>query len=281
MREWLKAASGTARSRDCACAGRPLGPPAPPRWRRRAGWRRGRAAGCPAMPSSAALKLALSSRSEKGDSSSISRHQRTVSSSSSSRATTVFTSPMRERVGGRVLAAQKPDLLGLLLPDLGREQGGAVAAVEAAHPRSGLAEAGVVGGDGEVAHHMQHLSAADGVAGHHGHDRLGRAPHLHVQVGYVEAAHLGAAGHIAGVAAHALVAARAEGQRALAGEDDGPDRAVLARVLEGAPDLDQRLGAEGVAHLGAVDGDLGDAVSELVADVVPLARRPRASPRRA
>src|SRR5262249_50209987 len=31
--------------------------------------------------------------------------------------------------------------------------------------------------------------------------------------------------------------------------------------------LEERLGAEGVAHLGTADGELGDAVRELVADV--------------
>ena len=48
----------------------------------------------PLSPSSAAWKLAFSSRSAKGESSSISRHQRTVSASSSSSGTTVFTSPI-------------------------------------------------------------------------------------------------------------------------------------------------------------------------------------------
>ena len=46
------------------------------------------------MPSSDALKLALRSRKAKGESWSISRHQATVSSSSRSSGTTVFTSPI-------------------------------------------------------------------------------------------------------------------------------------------------------------------------------------------
>ena len=93
-----------------------------------------------------------------------------------------------ERLLRVVLAAEEPDLLGLLLADLLGEQAGAEAAVEAADPRAGLAEAGVVGGDREVADDVQHVAAADRVAGDHRDDRLGSAAHLHVQVGHVEAA---------------------------------------------------------------------------------------------
>src|ERR687896_3253 len=159
-----------------------------------------------------------------------------------------------ERLPRVVLAAQEPDLLGPLLADLGGEQAGAIAAVEAADPGAGLAEAGVVGGDREVADHVQHVSAADRIAGDHGDDRLGSAAHLHVEVGHVEAPDLGAAGDVAGVPAHALVAAGAEGEGALAGEDDHADVGVLAGALERVRDLDQGLGPEGVADLGAVDG---------------------------
>ena len=116
------------------------------------------------------------------------------------------------------------------------------------------------------------MAAADRVAGHHGHHRLGQPADLHVQVGDVEAADLGALGHVARVAADALVAARAEGERALAGEDDHADVGVLARLLERPRDLDDRLRPEGVAHLRPVDGDLGDAVAGgLVADVLVVA----------
>src|ERR671914_2859073 len=176
--------------------------------------------------------------------------------------------PHLESLLGPVLAAQEPDLLGLLLPDLGGEQAGAVAAVEAPDLRAGLAEAGVVGGDREVADHVQDVPTADRVAGDHGDDRLGRAAHLHVQVCHVETPNLGAAGHVAGVAAHALVAAGAEREWAVAGEDDDTDVGVLARALERVGHLDQGLGPEGVAHLGPVDGDLGDPACQFVADVL-------------
>jgi hypothetical protein len=94
-----------------------------------------------------------------------------------------------------------------------------------------------------------------------------------VEVGDVEPADgAGGAGLalVARVAAHALVAARAEGERAGAGQDDHPDRGVLARALEGLRELDDGLGTEGVADLGTVDRDLRDAAGELVADVLEV-----------
>src|SRR4051794_40648503 len=132
--------------------------------------------------------------------------------------------PHVERLLRVVLAAEEPDLLRLLHADDVGQVRGAEAAVEAADARPRLAEARVVGGDREVAEHVEHVAAADGVAGHHRHDRLGRAAHLDVEVGDVEAPDAAArrlvVGHVAAVAAHALVAARAEREWALAGEDD-------------------------------------------------------------
>ena len=147
----------------------------------------------PARPSSAALKLAFSRRSANGESASISRHHCTVSSSRRSSGTTVLTSPISQRLLGGVLPAQKPDLLGLLRPDEVRQQARAEAAVEGAHLRADLSEARVVGGDRQVADEVQHVPAADRVAGDHRHDRLRQAADLHVQVGHVEAPDAGRA----------------------------------------------------------------------------------------
>ena len=183
--------------------------------------------------------------------------------------------PHLQRLLGGVLAAQKPDLLGLLGPHQARQQAGAEAAVEGAHARSHLTEARVLGGDREVAHEMQHVPAADRVPGHHRHDRLGQAADLHVQVGHVEAPHRARAGlalvQVARVAAHALVAARAERIRTLAGQHDHADLGVLARVLQRSGDLHHGARAEGVSHLRPRDRDLGDPLlgrrGLLVADV--------------
>src|SRR4051794_35936240 len=69
-----------------------------------------------------------------------------------------------ERLLRVVLAAEEPDLLGLLRADQVGEEAGAEAAVEAADARARLAESGVVGGDREVADYVEHVATADGVA---------------------------------------------------------------------------------------------------------------------
>src|SRR4051812_39515460 len=186
-----------------------------------------------------------------------------------------------ERLSRVVLAAEEPDLLRALLADLRGEHRRAEAAVEGADARPGLAEARVVGGDRQVAADVQHVAAADRVAGDHRHDRLGQPADLHVQVGDVEAPDARAWPLlVALVAAHALVAARAECLVALAGQDDHADVGVLARELERPRHLDHRLRAERVAHLGAVDGDLRDPVAGgLVADVLEvISAGPHAAP---
>ena len=89
---------------------------------------------------------------------------------------------------------------------------------------------------------MQHVAAADRVAGDHRDDRLRQPPDLDVQVGDVEAsdrlvlAGLVVAPYVAAVAAaDALVAARAERLGALAGQDDDADCEVLARTRRTRP----------------------------------------------
>src|SRR3954463_4336201 len=69
-----------------------------------------------------------------------------------------------ERLLRVVLAAEEPDLLGLLLADLLGEYRRTEAAVEGADLRAGLPEARVVGRDREVADHVEDVAAADRVA---------------------------------------------------------------------------------------------------------------------
>ena len=143
----------------------------------------------------------------------------------------MLTRPIVERLLRVVLTAEHPHLLGALGPDQVAHQRRAEAAVPRADARAGLPEARVVGGDRQVAAEVQHVPAADRVAGDHRDDGLGQAAHLDLEVGDVEAADRLALGDVARVAAHALVAAGAEGQLALAGEDDHADVGVAA----GAP----------------------------------------------
>ena len=102
--------------------------------------------------------------------------------------TTVFTSPMSSACCASYWRHRNQISLAFFGPTWSASRPGAEAAVEAADARAGLAEAGVVGGDREVADDVQHVAAADRVAGDHRDDRLGQAPHLDVQVGDVEAA---------------------------------------------------------------------------------------------
>src|SRR4029077_17153150 len=73
------------------------------------------------------------------------------------------------------------------------------------------------------------------------------------------------------VAAHALVAARAERLAAFARQHDRADLRVLARVLQRARDLHDRARAKGVSDLRSGDRDLCDPLRRggrlLVADV--------------
>ncbi len=62
-----------------------------------------------------------------------------------------------------------------------RHLGGAVAGVEAADLGPRLSKDGVVGRNGQVAHHMQDVAAAHGEARHHGDDRLWQPPYLHLR----------------------------------------------------------------------------------------------------
>ena len=134
---------------------------------------------------------------------------------------------------------------------------------------------------------MKHVAAADGVARDHGDYRLGRATDLDLKVEDIEPpdALLGdvVVSDVAVVAADHLVAAAAEGPVTLAGEDDDADAVVIARLVEGVGDLEERLGPESVALVRAIDGDLGDTgcisrrvlVTDIavVPDAHPLARR--------
>src|SRR5205807_6320572 len=158
-----------------------------------------------------------------------------------------------------VLVAQEPDLARLLLPDAAGEESRPVAAVERADLRARLPEPGVVGGDGEVAHDVQDVPAADRVPGDHRHHRLRQPADLDLEVEDVETADAVVA-DVAVVAADALVAAGAERLRTFAREHDHADGGVAPGPLEGVLELEERAGPERVPHLGATDRELCDAL---------------------
>src|SRR5262249_40076224 len=155
-----------------------------------------------------------------------------------------------ERLVGLVEATQEPDLLRLLHADVPHEERGAKATVEAADPWAGLPEDRVVAGDRQVADKVQDVAAADCIARPHRHARLREPPDLDVQVADVEPPYalLGdlVVADVAVVAADPLVASRAEGLSAGAGEDDGGDPGVVARSRERVSKLRQGGRPEGV-----------------------------------
>ncbi len=119
---------------------------------------------------------------------------------------------------------------------------------------------------------MEDVAAADRVAGHQRDHRLGHGAHVALQLEHVEAGHAAPA-DVAGLAAHLLVPPGAEGplavlRRSVAGEEDDADVGVLPGVAERLLHLQERVGPEGVADLGAIEGDAGDAVALVVRDVL-------------
>src|SRR5260370_13924990 len=184
--------------------------------------------------------------------------------------------PHRQRLLRVVLLAKEPDLAGLLLADDAGEEARAVTAIEAPDLRPGLAEAGVVRGDRQVAHDVEHVASTDRIAGHHRDDGFGQPPDLDLQVEDVEPS-CARRIDVAVVAADALVAAGAERLGAGPGQDDDADLWIVAGHLEGSGHVEYSRWLERGAELGAVDRDLGEAVPRLVDDVLVLARtHPRA-----
>ena len=157
-----------------------------------------------------------------------------------------------------VLPAQVPDFPSLFLAHDARQVGGAETAVKGADLGARLAEFGVVRGDGEVADDMEDVPTADGVAGHHGDDGLGHGADGALHIQNIQARHA-VFTDVAGISAHFLVAAGAEGVRAFPGQDDHAHLGVFMRGVEGVEHFMHGLGTERVADLGAVDRDFRDA----------------------
>ncbi len=122
---------------------------------------------------------------------------------------------------------------------------------------------------------MEHLATADRVARDHRDDRLGKPADLDLQVEDVQPADAAArhlvVAEIAVVTSYPLVASGAERVRAFTGQDYHADSRIVARRVEGARELEERLWAEGVANLGPADGELREPVCRLVGDVLEVA----------
>ena len=195
---------------------------------------------------------------------------------------------------GVVRAAQEEDLARELLAHLLGQVRRPVARVEGTHVGVGLLEAGVLARrERQVGDHVQRMPAAGRPPVDHRDDHLrhGADQPLHLQdvqaaaldldAGLVDGIGGGALDVgimrrgvlVAGTAADALVAARAErpaavlGGGAVAGQQHHAHVRRAARVVQRAVQLVDRVRAEGVAHLGAVERDADDAVLTLRAHV--------------
>ncbi len=128
---------------------------------------------------------------------------------------------------------------------------------------------------------MQDVAAANGVARHHRHHRFRAGTDLPLEVEHVKMVHARVILIAAVVAAHLLVTPGAEGLLTFAGEDNYPNRIIVAGIRQRLEHLFYRQGTKRIAHLRTVDGDFGDAVRRfLVANVavafravLPLNRR--------
>ena len=115
------------------------------------------------------------------------RHHATVSSSRRSRGTTVFTRPIAKASLASYCRHRNQISRGPSA-DTACQQARPVAGVEGADPWAGLAEAGVVGCDREIADHVEHVATADRVAGRPWRRPAWEPSDLYLQIEDVEAA---------------------------------------------------------------------------------------------
>ena len=158
------------------------------------------------------------------------------------------------------------------MPHHAGQVAGSKATVKAAHLGAGLAKNSIVSGDGEVAHYVQHMATPDRIPRHQGNHHLGHRANQPLQIQHVEPGYAGFI-HIAAVTPHALVAPGAKGVFAIAvgaspGEQHHANAAVFSGIGEGFVEFDNGFGAKGIALVGPIDGDFGDAIGLLVKDVV-------------
>src|SRR6185437_5848467 len=177
-----------------------------------------------------------------------------------------------QRLQGGVLAAEIPDLARLLVPYHAGQIPGTVAAIKASHLRSALAEYGIVGGDGQIAHHMQHMTTTHREAGHHRDHRLGQGPDLLLQIENIQSGNPVVA-DISRLAPDPLIPAGAKRLGASPGEEDHAHRRILAHGDERLNQFSGGLWTKGITHLGPVDRDPRDPLAHFVENirVAPLA----------
>mmetsp|Transcript_35188 Transcript_35188/g.74235 ORF Transcript_35188/g.74235 Transcript_35188/m.74235 type:complete len:307 (-) Transcript_35188:49-969(-) len=173
-----------------------------------------------------------------------------------------------------VIPTEKPYLARLLLTHHPRQMDAPVPRVDAPHPRSHLAEHGVLPRQRQVGAHVKYMPPAHGVPSHHRHDRLETPSHLYLQVEHPQSRCRFASVVVSPVGgADGLVSARAECRSACGGqvgrEHDYRDAGVVLGVFQGSSYLVDGRRTEGVEYFGTIEGYAGDVIrrGDVVGDV--------------
>src|SRR6266566_4029801 len=173
-----------------------------------------------------------------------------------------------------ILPAEIPDLTSLFVTNDARHVGSSPAGIKTADPGTSLSKPGIIGGNGQIAEQVQHVTAPDGVACDHCYDRLGKIFDDFLQVEGVQAGHTIFA-DVPAMTSNALITSRAECLVARTCKDDYANFRVLAAGIEGVYQFRQRLWPESIAHFGSIDGNLSHALGffknnvRVVANLLP------------
>ena len=135
-----------------------------------------------------------------------------------------------------------------------------------------LTEDGVIRRNRQVGHHVQDMSAADGVARDHCDNGLRAAAHLHLEVQNLQPWRRLGAIIVAAIATDGLVSASAEGVRPVARQDNNAHLHVVPRDRERARQLVHRDWTERVVHPRSADRDLRNSLGR---DRVPHVLQPQ------
>ena len=185
---------------------------------------------------------------------------------------------------GRILTAQEPYLACLLLAHDTCQVARAEAGVERSHLRTCLSEDSILRGYRQVAHQVQHMAAAYGVAVHHRYHGLRQSAYLHLHVEHAQPWHTLLV-YITATALHMHVAASAEGMlhllRLLAlrhfrqrpCQQHHTDALQLATDGEGLRQLLCRPWRERITIARSIDGDLRYAVVLFQQDLLEIPDR--------
>ena len=163
-----------------------------------------------------------------------------------------------ERFLGRILAAHEPDFTRFLLSDAAGEIARPEPCIEGTDAGPGLSEHGILARNRQVADDLKHMAAADRKAVHHGDDGFGERTDLFLHVEHIEPRHTCGV-NVASDPFDMHVAPGAEGLVAGTGENYYADIVSLAADDQRFRHLRNSGRRKSVAHLRAVDGDLGDA----------------------